>query len=356
MALTPYAGADGFDADGRPTRYARKYGVSLDPTLRPMFKPFRNLWLLAASLWLGAAAWAAAPLVSPTELDALAKAGAVRIVDVRDATAYGLQHVPGAVSAPYARWRGPARNPGLVPPLKDLTALVQELGLAPDTRTVLVYTGSDSSDFATAARAYWTLKSLGLRELSILNGGLNAWRAAGFPASQTVARAPRSTWQPVFNPQWLATRGEVRQLLGSGRAVLVDSRPAPFFQGKTAHDAARAPGTLPGAVNLDSDLYFELGSAVLLDKASLQTEADAAHAAPGQAVVTFCNAGHWSATDWFVRSELLNEPNVKLYPGSMIDWSQSPAPLPMANEPGRLAQLRYKFMSWGHRNLGTAAP
>ena len=321
-----------------------------------MLKPFRNLCLLAASLWLWATAWAAAPLMGPTELDALAKAGAVRIVDVRDAAAYALQHVPGAVSAPYARWRGPAANPGLVPPLAELTALVQELGLTPDTRTVLVYTGSDSSDFATAARAYWTLKSLGARELSILNGGLNAWRAAGRPISAQPARAPRSTWQPAFNPQWLATQGELRQLLGKKQAVLVDSRPAPFFQGKTAHDAARAAGTLPGAVNLDSDLYFELGSAVLLDKAGLETEAEAAHAAPGQTVVTFCNAGHWSATEWFVRSELLGQPNVKLYPGSMIDWSQSPEPLPMVNEPGRLAQLRYKFMSWGHRNLGTAAP
>ena len=111
-------------------------------------------------------------------------------------------------------------------------------------------------------------------------------------------------------------------------------------QAQGTMDAAKARGTLPGAVNIDSDLYFELGSAVLLDKASLQTEADAAHAAPGQEVVTFCNAGHWSATDWFVRSEILGEKNVKLYPGSVIDWSQAPEPLPMVNEPTRAAKLR----------------
>ncbi len=306
-------------------------------------------WL--GSLLLAAPGWAAPPLVSPAELQALRAAGQVRIVDTREEAAYALQHVPDAVSAPYGRWRGPATNPGLVPPLAELTALVQALGLTPDTRTVLVYTGTDSSDFATAARAYWTLKSLGVRELSILNGGLNAWRGAGLPVSQQPAVAPRSTWQPRFNPQWLATRAEVRQLLGNGQAVLVDSRPAPFFQGKVGHDAAKARGTLPGAVNLDSDLYFELGSAVLLDKAGLQTEADAAHAAPGQTVVTFCNAGHWSATDWFVRSELLGEPHVKLYPGSIIDWSQAPEPLPMANEPGRLDKLRDMLTTWAQRNI-----
>lgn len=51
-------------------------------------------------------------------------------------------------------------------------------------------------------------------------------------------------------------------------------------------------------------------------------------------MVAFCNAGHWSATD--VRSELLGEPNVKLYAGSVIDWSQAPRALPMVNEPTRL--------------------
>lgn len=316
----------------------------------PLFR-FLTAFLLCALTW--PLAWAAAPLVTPTELQALAQDGAVRIVDVREADAYALQHLPGAVSAPYlTRWRGPASNPGLVPPLQDLTALVQELGLTPETRTVLVYTGVDSSDFATAARAYWTLKSLGAQQLSILNGGLNAWRGAGLPVSHQAAVAPRSQWQPRFNPQWLATRDEVRQRVGQPDAVLVDSRPAPFFQGRIAHDLARAKGTLPGAVNLDSDLYFELGSAVLMDKDSLQSEADAVPVKPDQTVITFCNAGHWSATEWFVRSELLGEPNVKLYPGSVIDWAQAPQPLPMVNEPTRAQKLRQMLATWAQRNLG----
>ena len=324
-----------------------------------MLHPLRTLWLLAAALWLAGAAHAQ-PLLTPAQLKALEQsppAAGLRIVDVREAEAYKLQHLPGAVSAPYfSRWRGAASNPGLVPPMKDLTALVQELGLTPEMHVALVYTGVDSTDFATAARAYWTLKSLGAKNLSILNGGLNAWRAAGFPVSDQPVKVPRSTWQPQFNPEWLAPRDQVRQLIGQPGTVLIDSRPAPFFQGRIKNEAARARGTLPGAINLDSDLYFELGSAVLLDKASLQTEADAAAIQPGDTVVSFCNAGHWSATDWFVRSEILGEKNVKLYPGSVIDWSQAPAPLPMVNEPSRPAKLRQMLQEWSHRNLGTKAP
>ena len=45
---------------------------------------------------------------------------------------------------------------------------------------------------------------------------------------------------------------------------------------------------------------------------------------PSGPVVTYCNTGHWAATDWFVLSEILGRPNVKLYAGSMVEWSADP--------------------------------
>ena len=311
--------------------------------------------LLLALAW-GAGALAAQPLLAPAQLKALAQEGAVRLIDVREAPAYALQHLPGAVSAPYGRWRATGANLGLVPPLAELTTLVQELGLTPDSHAVVVYTGIDAADFGSAARVYWTLESLGLTRLSILNGGLTAWKDAGLPVSDQPATAPRSRWQPRFNPQWMATQADVRASLAQPDVLRVDARPAPFFQGRLAHDAARARGTLPGAVHLDSDVFFELGTAALMDPAALASEAEALGAAAGQAVIAFCNAGQWSATDWFVLSEVLGRPGVRMYPGSMVDWTRSPTPLPMANEPGRWQQLRYAMLGWANRNLGTPAP
>ncbi|WP_051237366.1 sulfurtransferase [Ottowia thiooxydans] len=318
----------------------------------------RQLRLFIAIVALGLPAWAVAAqaLLTAKELDTLSKANAVRIVDVRDAQAYSLQHVPGAVSAPYGRWRGPAANPGQLPSLAELTSLVQELGLTPETHAVVVYTGVDSSDFGSAARVYWTLKMLGLKEISILNGGLATWKSDGFPISNQPAKVARSSYQPSMNTSMIATESEVLTKIGDSRTNLIDSRPAPFFTGRVALDSARARGTLPGAVNIDSDLYFEPGSAALMDKASLEQEANAASLKPGGEVIAFCNTGHWSATEWFVRSEVLGQSYVKLYPGSMVEWTQSAKPLPMMNEPERWAQLRYKLMTWSHRNLGTKAP
>lgn len=315
-----------------------------------------RILLALAALCLSALATAAQPLLTPTELNTLAKSGAVRIIDIREPDAYALQHVPEAVSAPYGLWRGPGDNPGKLLSLKEFTALVQELGLTPEQHTVIVYTGIDSTDFGSAARVYWTLKMLGMKELSILNGGLTAWKSAGLPVSNQPGKVARSSFQPRMDESMIATQDEVLSKIGNANVNLVDSRPAPFFTGRIAMDAARARGTLPGAVNIDSDLYFELGTAMLMDKASLEQEAEAASLKPGAETIAFCNTGHWSATEWLVRSEILGQPNVKLYPGSMVEWTQAAKPLPMTNEPGRLAQLRYQFMSWSHRNLGTKAP
>ena len=37
--------------------------------------------------------------------------------------------------------------------------------------------------------------------------------------------------------------------------------------------------------------------------------------------IAFCNTGHWASLGWFARSEILGQKNVKLYDGSMVDWS-----------------------------------
>jgi len=43
-------------------------------------------------------------------------------------------------------------------------------------------------------------------------------------------------------------------------AVLLDARPAAFFQGETRAPAAKVPGTLPEAVNVAHDKWFAPGS------------------------------------------------------------------------------------------------
>jgi len=306
---------------------------------------------LLSGLFATACAWAAQPLLSPAELEAVRANPAVRILDVRDAKSYAANHIPGAISAPYGSFRGPAGNPGELPGLGKLTTLVQSLGLSPATHAVVVSSGSDQTDFGSAARVYWTLKVLGLKELSILNGGFKAWETAKLPQNNLATRAASSDYKPVIDKSWVATRDEVRQAVLSNSAQLVDARPTAFFEGETRHQAAKYPGTLKGAVNLEHSRWFEPGGVKMVSGEAARTLAASLPNRGQGDTVSFCNTGHWAATNWFALSEVAGQKNVRLYAGSMVDFTQNGDGELVANVPGRAKQLLIDAKLWVERTF-----
>lgn len=284
------------------------------------------------------------PLITPQQLAARVADPALRVIDIRDGkddagkTPYQLGHIAGSLPAPYSTWRGPADNPGALPPAAKLTARVQSLGIDAATPVVVVYEGSNSSDFGAAARVYWTLKAAGVRELAILNGGVRAWRAANLPLTTDAPRSvAASSFDVKLDPRLVATREDVLQAQQSARGTLLDARPARFFSGETRHTAASTPGTIAGAKNVDNAVWFAPKSGALLDAPQVQSIAQAQGIDTTQPTVSFCNTGHWAATNWFVLSEVLGQKDVKLYPESMVDWTRSG--LSMDNVPSRLYQF-----------------
>jgi thiosulfate/3-mercaptopyruvate sulfurtransferase len=286
---------------------------------------------------------AAQPLITPAELSPRLNDPQLRVVDIRDGkndagqTPYQVAHIPNALPAPYSKWRGPKDNPGKLPDERALTALVQGLGVDASTPVVVVYEGANSTDFGSAARVYWTLKASGLSQLAILNGGMKAWRAAGLPLVTERRTVAPSSFVVKLDPNLLATQDEVASVIGKDGVRLLDARPAAFFLGETRHSAAKTPGTLVGAKNVDNAVWFAKGSGAMLPAADVKRVAQETGLQTDQPTISFCNTGHWAATNWFVLSEMLGQKNVKLYPESTVGWSQ--AGLPMANVPNRLTQF-----------------
>jgi thiosulfate/3-mercaptopyruvate sulfurtransferase len=274
----------------------------------------RRLSAFLCALVLPLAA-AAQPLITPAELAAKAGDPSLRIVDIRaadgSATAYARGHVPGALSAPYAKWRGSKDNPGALPDAPALTALIRALGIDATTPVVVVYEGTDATEFGAAARVYWTLKAAGLKQLAILNGGMKAWRAAGLAVSTDAATVTPSTYVVTLDSSLIATQDEVAQAATSG-SVLLDARPLSYFRGEARHPAARTPGTLVGAKNVSHDVWFVKDSAALKPAADVQQVAAREGIDTTQPTVSFCNTGHWAATNWFVLAEVLGQKDVKL--------------------------------------------
>ncbi|WP_349369184.1 rhodanese-like domain-containing protein [Salinarimonas sp.] len=287
-------------------------------------------------------AWS--PLVDPAGLLALEEAVDPVVLDIRAIEAFGKGHIPGAVNAPYTQWRGPADNPGALPSEALLSVLVGESGIDELTPVVVVHEGSSASDFGAAARVYWTLKSLGVERIAILNGGLNAWTAAGKPLSTEPVRPDPTIFEAELSEEWRASVEEIEAAMATGDARLIDARPAGFFEGRLWHSAATRPGTLPTAENFTHDAWFVEGGPLVVDAERARAIAESAGLADGATLVSFCNTGHWAATNWFALSELAGIEGVTLYPESMVEWTAQGRMLD--NEPGRVEWLYLSTRQW----------
>lgn len=298
---------------------------------------------LAAMLPTGLAAAAPegwAPLLAPNDLSAMIEAGEdLRIVQVSGD--YAAAHIPGAVSAPYAEWRGPPENPGALRETAEYQALVQSLGITAQTPVVLVHEGASQTDMGTATRVYWTLKSLGVEDLAVLNGGLEAWAAADLPTSNEPVTVAASDYAPELDGEWRVTTEDVRAMVaegGDGR--LIDARPKDFFEGITWSIAR--PGTISGAGNLTYDVWFE-GDAMVGPEAARRIAAEYGRT-DAPVTVSFCNTGHWASINWFALSELADVPNTRLYAESMAEWTQSGGALD--NAPNRVEYYWRVTRNW----------
>lgn len=301
--------------------------------------------LLMGLLALPALAQAPArqPLLEPAAVAALARQPNVRVIDIRDGqdaqgkTPYDIGHIPGAVHAPYRFWRGPESAPGRMRDPDYLGELVQRLGVERDTAAVVVFEGRDSTDFGAAARVYWTLRYIGVEQPAILNGGMRAWRAAGLPVDAADVKIIVSDFDPAPDTRFLATRDEVQKFLGAPGASLLDGRPRPYFSGDIKFPLSKRPGTIAGARHLDSDVWFRNSTAVMLPANEVRAVAEKYGVRDEGTTISFCNAGLWAATNWFVLHEVLGHKDVRLYPDSMVEWSATN--LPMDNVPARGRQL-----------------
>lgn len=271
------------------------------------------------------------PLVSPDWLYRHLGDPAVRIIDIRSAVdgggraAFVEAHIPGAVHTDYARdgWRATrGMATGLLPDPDLLSVVLGTLGLGPEQHAVVVSAGTSVGDFSAAARVYWTLKVAGHARVSVLDGGMRAWRHDPARPVENGEGAPRSPARyPVrFVAGLRADLAAVRQAVAEKSAVLLDSRSAAYFEGREKSPQALRAGRLPAAVHLDHARAYDAGEQQLRPKAELA--ALVARIPPGP-VINYCNTGHQAATTWFVLSECLGRPDVSLYDGSMSEWTEA---------------------------------
>jgi thiosulfate/3-mercaptopyruvate sulfurtransferase len=274
--------------------------------------------LSLAAVLLAAPTMAQTMLVDASQLAALLNDPAVVVLHVADrSAAFEEGHIPGARFLRYGDFAVPGVNDvGSELPSPDIIKSVFEaVGVSDDSR-VIIYAQSP----VTAARAFFTLDASGHANVALLDGGLRAWQESGHPVETGPGRNRRAgRFTPRLNGQRVADAAFIQRQKPGESIALVDVRPDDEFYGKQTMGGAHAPGHIAGAKQLTwNSLVGPDGR--FLSRDELQKKLAAAGVATGRPVVAYCMVGMRASVVYFV-SRLLGH-DVKLYDGSIVDWSR----------------------------------
>ena len=254
-------------------------------------------------------------LVSAEWLESHRKDAGLVILDAeRTRAPYDSAHVAGArfiAVEEYTTRRGDILTE--LPPVEQLRALLESLDIGDAGRIVLY------GETLPVTRLFFTLDYLGLGDrVSVLNGGLAAWTAAGGEVGTAPAPpAERKTLTVHPRPELLADAAWVNAHRKQKGVLLLDARTREEFDGTKAEEGVARPGHIPGAVQLDWTTMITDGR--FREQGELTRLFAAAGATGGKEIVTYCRVGSRASALYFA-ARLLGY-RARLYDGSMNEWA-----------------------------------
>lgn len=265
--------------------------------------------------------------VSPQQLEALRRSSEILILDAswhmpamgRNAYEDYLNgHIPGAIFFDIDAISDKKTDlPHMLPSAKFFSLTMSELGLTKDSHTV-VY---DSLGLFSAPRLWWTLQVFGLRKISILAGGLPAWKGEGLPLETGPVNSHLGQFEASLDASLVATAHEVATALSSGTTQVLDARSAERFRGDVPEPRpGLRSGHMPGALNLPFQELIENG--VLspienLEKAFLKSGLDLE-----KPVIATCGSG-LTACILSLAVAATGRAIPKVYDGSWSEWGSA---------------------------------
>ena len=243
--------------------------------------------------------------------------------------AYCAGHLPRSVfvdlDTDLAAAPGPAgRHP--LPPAGSFQAAMRRAGVS-DGGAVVVY---DDADATAAARARWLLRYFGHRGCQVLDGGYQAWLAAGGQVATGECRPGAGDFTARPGPMPVLDADGAASL--ARRGALLDARARDRYRGEREPIdpvAGHIPGALsaPTTANIGPDGRF-------LPAAGLRARFATLGAAAGAGLVgAYCGSGVTAAHE-VLALELAGIP-ASLYVGSWSNWVADPArPVATGPEPG----------------------
>jgi thiosulfate/3-mercaptopyruvate sulfurtransferase len=243
---------------------------------------------------------------------------------------YLAEHLPGAVFVDLDTQLAAPPEPALgrhpLPSALDFAAVVASWGVTPES-VVVIY---DDWKSLAAARAWWLLDAAGHPDVRVLDGGIRAWRRAGFATETGEATAtPAEPWVTGFGDRVLDADA-AWSLAQSENGVLLDARASERYNGSTEPIDPRA-GHIPGARNAPTTDNVD-ADGLFLDPAALRERFDGIGATSVGELGVYCGSGVTASHELLALR--LAGIDAALYAGSWSQWSSLPErPIAIGDSP-----------------------
>ena len=250
--------------------------------------------------------------------------------------AYDAGHIPGARFADLERdLSSPAGNGGRHP-LPDRAALAarfRAFGIDNDSKLVCY----DQASGALAGRFWWLARWLGHADVRVLDGGLDAWIAAGLPTDREPVIPKPGHFEPRAPLTRVCTAADVARAMGiagaaSAAGAAGTASPASTVQLLDSRDAARyrgeqetldpVAGHIPGATS--APFSDNLAAGRFKSPEALRQRFAALGVDPARETISYCGSGV-TATHNILALKVAGYPEPVLYAGSWSEWITDPA-------------------------------
>jgi thiosulfate/3-mercaptopyruvate sulfurtransferase len=247
------------------------------------------------------------------------------VLAAENSVEYHLGHIPGshqvdrpAIEAPAETQNGVTGN---IIDAAGFSRLTQRLGINRDSIVVVYDTKYD------ATRLWWAFTYYGKVDVRVLDGGVKAWRSAGYPLDLLAPAAVERTGNFLAKVSLPSLRVDTRDVVAaqrSSKAQIWDNRDVKEFTGEELKKGAYRAGRIPGSSHSDWALFKKKeNQAEWLTAAELRPLLNRLGYDRGSEQYFYCQSGVRSTQALFALY-LAGWPLEKLhnYDSSWIGWSR----------------------------------